>query len=81
MLEDATVVAVARQAGVTPAQVLLRWSLQKGFVTLPKSVHSERMALNLDIFGFALTDEQMAALDGLERGFVTGWDPIAQDPV
>jgi diketogulonate reductase-like aldo/keto reductase len=81
LLKDATVCAVATDMGVTPAQVLLRWSIQKGFVTLPNSVNAERQAKNLDLFSFALSDAHMAALDALERGFITGWDPITQDPV
>ena len=80
-LDNPALVAVAREAGVTPAQVLLRWSLQKGFVTLPKSVNPERQAQNLGVFGFELTAAQMQALDALEAGMITGWDPVTQDAV
>jgi 2,5-diketo-D-gluconate reductase A len=80
-LDDAVLASVAAAAAVTPARALLRWSLQKGYVPLPKSVHAARQAENLDVFSFALSDEQMAALDSLERGLVTGWDPITQDAV
>lgn len=69
---------VARRAGRTPAQVLLRWSLQRDCVVLPKSVHRERIVENAAIFDFALDDESMARLDGLEEGLVTGWDPRGQ---
>ncbi len=72
---------VAAQLGVTPAQVMLRWSVQKGFVPLPKSVNPKRQAANLDIFSFSLAAAQMEALDALERGFITGWDPVTQDEV
>jgi diketogulonate reductase-like aldo/keto reductase len=80
-LDNSTLAAVAREAGATPAQVLLRWSLQKGFVTLPKSVNPERQAENLGVFSFELTPAQMSALDALEAGMTTGWDPITQDAV
>jgi diketogulonate reductase-like aldo/keto reductase len=80
-LNNATLAKVASEAGVTPAQVLLRWSLQKGFVPLPKSVNPERQAENLNVFGFELTPAHMAALDALESGMTTGWDPITQDAV
>lgn len=80
-LEDATLVRVAAQAGRTPAQVLVRWSLQRGFVPLPKSATASRQASNLDVFEWALSDAQMAALDALDGGGVTGWDPISTDPV
>jgi len=81
-LDNAALVAVAREAGCTPAQALLRWSLQKGFVTLPKSVKPERQAENLGaLTGCELTPAQMAALDALEAGMTTGWDPVSQDAV
>jgi 2,5-diketo-D-gluconate reductase A len=80
-LDDPTLCGVARELGVTPAQVMLRWSVQKGFVTLPKSVDPGRQAENFDIFSFALSSAHMKTLDGLERGLITGWDPVTQDVV
>ncbi|KAL4859666.1 putative oxidoreductase [Chlorella vulgaris] len=80
-LGDPVVRQVAERLGVTPAQVLLRWSLQKGFVPLPKSNSPDRQRSNLDVFRFELGAEDMATLDGLESGLVTGWDPIANNPV
>ena len=59
----------------SPAQVLLRWGVQHGFVVLPKSTRATRIAENADLFGFELSPAQMALLDGLEEGLVTGWDP------
>ncbi|PKI90563.1 2,5-diketo-D-gluconic acid reductase [Actinomycetales bacterium SN12] len=56
----------ASATGRTPAQVVLRWHLQKGFIVFPKSVRPERMRENLDVFGFELDDAQMAAIDGLD---------------
>lgn len=58
-----------------------RWSLQKDFVTLPKSVNPERQAQNLDVFGFELSAQEVAELDTLEEGLVTGWNPIKDDAV
>ncbi|GAA3942667.1 aldo/keto reductase [Microbacterium soli] len=60
------VAAAAEATGRTPAQVVLRWHLQKGFIVFPKSVHAERMRENLDVFGFELDDAQMAAIDALD---------------
>ena len=74
-MSDATVVAIAEECGKTPAQILLRWCLQHQLVVLPKSVRPERMAENFDLYDFELSGEQMARLDALEEGFVTGWDP------
>ena len=65
-LSDKTVRRVAGRAGRTPAQVLLRWCLQHGIPVIPKSTHRERIAENAQIFDFALSDEDMAALDSLD---------------
>lgn len=52
--------------GVTPAQVVLRWHLQKGNIVFPKSVRPERLRENIDLFGFALTDDEITAIDALD---------------
>jgi len=59
----------------TAAQVVLRWSLQKGYVPLPKSVHRARIAENAAVFDFELTADEMARLDGLDEGLHVAWDP------
>jgi diketogulonate reductase-like aldo/keto reductase len=69
---------VAQQTKRTPAQVLLRWGVQHGFVVLPKSVTPERIVENARIFDFTLDAAAMARLDGLEEGLATGWDPAGQ---
>jgi diketogulonate reductase-like aldo/keto reductase len=66
-LDDRRVTAVADRLGRTPAQVLIRWSLERGLVVLPKSTHRERIEQNADVFGFELAAEDLAALDGLDR--------------
>ncbi|MEV8220703.1 aldo/keto reductase [Microbacterium sp. NPDC077391] len=60
------VASAAAATGRTPAQVVLRWHLQKGFIVFPKSVRAERMRENLDVFDFELDDAQMTAIDGLD---------------
>jgi diketogulonate reductase-like aldo/keto reductase len=72
------VVDVARKVGRSPAQVLLRWGLQHGMVVLPKSVHAERIAENAALFDFRLDGAAMEALDALDEGLATGWDPRQQ---
>jgi 2,5-diketo-D-gluconate reductase A len=60
-------VAEAAQAhGKSPAQVVLRWHLQKGFIVFPKSVRAERLRENIDVFDFTLTDAEVDAIDGLD---------------
>lgn len=66
--EIAEMVAIGQRHAKSPAQVALRWLLQLGVVTIPKSVHRERVAENADVFDFALTDDEMQAIDGLDRG-------------
>lgn len=58
--------------GKSPAQVVLRWHLQKGYVVFPKSVRIERLRENLDVFDFTLSDAQMAAIDALDAGDGSG---------
>lgn len=62
--------------GVTPAQVVLRWHLQTGNIVIPKSGSRERMSQNLDLFGFELTADEMAAIDGLDENRRVGGDPM-----
>lgn len=66
-LGDATVRRIADSIGRTPAQVLLRWGLQRGLVVLPKSTHRERIEENAQVFDFVLSDAEMAELDALDR--------------
>jgi diketogulonate reductase-like aldo/keto reductase len=74
-LRDARLSVIAREVLRSPAQVLLRWSLQKGFVTIPKSAKRERIIENAAIFDFSLSMEQMAALDGFNEEHHVTWDP------
>lgn len=75
--QAAPVVAAARAHGVTPAQVVLRWHLQLGSVPIPKSADPGRRRENLDVFGFELTDDEVAAITALGRpdGRLFGGDP------
>jgi methylglyoxal/glyoxal reductase len=62
-----TVVRIAERAGRTPAQVLLRWCLERKVPVIPKSTHRERIEQNAQVFDFRLADEEMAQLDALDR--------------
>lgn len=67
LLAAPAVVDAAKAHGVTPAQVVLRWHVQQGFVAIPKSSDPVRQRLNLNVFGFELSAAEMAAIDGLEQ--------------
>lgn len=75
LLEEAIIVDIATAHGVTPAQAVLRWHTQMGVVAIPKSGTPSRQKENLDVFGFTLSESDMAAMTGLERGRLWGGDP------
>lgn len=76
-LEEDAVTAAAEAHGVTPGQVILRWHVQIGSLPIPKSADPDRQAQNLDVFGFELTDDEVAAISGLAEpdGRLFGGDP------
>lgn len=65
MAGDVTLSSISRKYGKTPAQISLRWEIQHGILPIPKSSHVERMKQNLSVFDFALSEEEMKALDDL----------------
>lgn len=75
VLSDPVIVDIAAAHGVTPAQAIIRWHVQLGNVVIPKSVTPSRIAENFDVFGFALTEDDMARIATLDRGERTGPDP------
>ena len=66
-LTSDTVARIARRHGRTPAQVLLRWCIERGIPVIPKSTHRERIAENAQLFDFRLSDQDIAELDALDR--------------
>lgn len=71
--EDSPFKQMAAKYGVSEAQVLLRWGVQKGFAVLPKSVNPQRMRQNYDLFSFAIDDADMAAIATMDRGDGVAW--------
>ncbi|MBA8793453.1 2,5-diketo-D-gluconate reductase A [Friedmanniella endophytica] len=74
-LRNETVTQLADKLGKTPAQVILRWHLQKGYIVFPKSVTPSRIEENFQIFDFELTGDDVAAIDALDEGNRIGPDP------
>jgi methylglyoxal/glyoxal reductase len=69
---------IAKRHNKSPAQVLIRWSLQHHLVTLPKSIREERIRENNQVFDYNLTSEDMKVLDSLDENFRNSWDPTNQ---
>lgn len=74
-LNDETIKDIAQELGKSPAQVVLRWNVQHGVVTIPKSVTPNRISENFRIFDFELSDEQMTRIDDLNQDKRIGPDP------
>jgi 2,5-diketo-D-gluconate reductase A len=75
VMDDPTVRAIAEAHGKTPAQVMLRWHVQQGRNAIPKSTNPGRIAENFAVFDFALSDDELGRLDGLDSGRRSGPDP------
>lgn len=78
LFDDPTLAAIGAKYGKTTAQVILRWHIQRDTIVIPKSTHYERMVQNIDVFDFSLTDEDMAAIAGLDKqqsSFFSHYDP------
>ncbi|PRY57469.1 aldo/keto reductase [Glycomyces artemisiae] len=76
LFDEPALQAVAAAHDRTPAQVALRWNLQRGNVVIPKSVTPDRIRENWAVLDFALTDEDLAAIDALDTGVRQGGDPL-----
>ncbi len=74
-VDDETIAAIGEAHGKTAGQVTLRWHLQRGFVVFPKSVTPERVRQNFEVFDFELTPDELATIDGLDRGERIGPHP------
>ena len=78
LFTDPILQKIGAKYGKTPAQVILRWHLQRGIVVIPKSTHKERMAENFNVFDFTLSDgdmQEIAALDKAQSAFFSHTDP------
>ncbi|KZT20484.1 Aldo/keto reductase [Neolentinus lepideus HHB14362 ss-1] len=71
------IMKLAEKYDKQPAHILLKWSLKKGFIAIPKSASKNRIVSNSQIFDFDLSEAEMTALDGLDEYLVTDWDPTS----
>lgn len=79
LFDEKILVGLADKYSKSPAQVILRWDYQRGVVTIPKSANEKRMAENLDIFDFSLTDTEVLAINSLNKDMRIGPDPDKVD--
>lgn len=79
LLSDPALTRLAERHGVSPAQVVLRWHLQIGNIVIPKSVTPQRIRDNFDVFGFELSDDDLAAMASLDTGRRIGPDPATMN--
>ena len=78
-MEHPTIAALSKRYNCTPAQLMIRWSLQHGYIPLPKSVSQERVEENGHIGHFEISSEDMQKMDSLDEYLVTDWDPVDAD--
>ncbi|XID90150.1 aldo/keto reductase [Paenibacillaceae bacterium WGS1546] len=75
VLKDPVIASIAAKHGKSPAQIVLRWDLQHGIVTIPKSIQEARIVENASLFDFELSTEEMRTIDGLNKNQRVGADP------
>ena len=79
-MDEPRLMAISDELGKTPAQVLIRWAIQRGMVVLPKSVNQDRIVENFAVFDFDISNSLMKRLDDLDERYVTCWDPHNPPP-
>ena len=74
-MTNKTIALIAEKHGTSVAQIMIRWCLEKGFITIPKSTNSDRIKENFGVLGFTLDEEDLMQIAGLDKGLRTCWDP------
>ena len=75
VLSDPRLESISRKVGRSPAQVILRWHIQRGLIVIPKSTHQERIEQNAQVFDFTLDEDDMKAISAMDSGIRAGADP------
>lgn len=75
VLSDPRLESISRRVGRSPAQVVLRWHMQRGLIVIPKSTHQERIEQNAQVFDFTLDEDDMKAISAMDSGIRAGADP------
>lgn len=77
--KDENVIKLSEKYNKSQAQIMIKWSLQQGFITLPKTSNPKRLASNFDVFSFELSKEDVDLLSQPESYYISGWDPTTYD--
>ncbi len=77
LLEDLTIQELGKKYHRSPAQIIIRWNIQRNVIVIPKSIHKARIEQNIDVFDFELTAEDMEQIEALDRELRVGPDPDA----
>ena len=75
VLRDKVLKKIALKRGLSPAQIAIKWSLQQGIITIPKSTKVERLEQNFNVWNFNLNDEEMEQISKLNCNMRVSWDP------
>lgn len=75
MLQSSVLIDIGKKYGKTPAQVIIRWNIQRNVIVLPKSVHQDRIIQNIDVFDFVLSSEDMEAIFAMDINARVGTNP------
>jgi diketogulonate reductase-like aldo/keto reductase len=78
-MTNPTIVNFSKNYGCTPAQLMIRWSLQHGYIALPKSIAKARIKSNADVGWFEIDAKDMDTMDALDEYLITDWDPTDCD--
>ena len=77
-LNDPKLGKIAANYEKTPAQIMIRWCLQKGYIVIPKSVKQSRIAENINVFNFNISEADMATMAQFDENYITAWDPTTE---
>ena len=75
LFDEEILISLAKKYNKTPSQIILRWDIEQGIMTIPKSANIDRMRSNIDVFDFALTKDELTQIDSLNKNLRTGPDP------
>ena len=77
-VDDETLSIISKNEGCTPAQACIKWCIDRGYITIPKSSNKDRIYENLESLNITISNKGRQALDDLEENYISGWDPTSE---